>query len=318
MRYKVLIIGLGQIGVGYDVSLDMDHVYSHARAFSQHKRFILVGGVDSDAAQCRRFEQVYQCPAYESIDEALKKHQPEVVVLALPTALHGEAMLQILENAALKLVLCEKPLAYDLNEAQMMVEACSKKGVLLYVNYMRRSQPGVIEVKRRLDMGLIKTPIKGVVWYSKGFYHNGSHFFNLLEYWLGSYSSSNILDRGRRVGNHDKEPDVHITFEKGTVSFLAAWEEAFSHYTIELLSPSGRLRYEKEGQILTWEKLDMDPCFQGYTILSDAAEPIHSGMNQYQLNVVSELAKALNGEEAHLCTGKDALQTLNNMQHSVS
>ena len=50
MAFNVLIIGLGQIGMGYDFDLDQDkYVYSHAAAFSQHKDFNIVGGVDIDS-----------------------------------------------------------------------------------------------------------------------------------------------------------------------------------------------------------------------------------------------------------------------------
>lgn len=315
MSYKVLIVGLGQIGMGYDLHLDPSaHVYSHARAFSQHKKFSLIAGVDGDEQVRQRFESAYHCPAYFNINQALHHAQPDVVVISVPTQLHGECLRQLLGKFSPKLVLCEKPLSYSLKEAEAMVQACHQKGVRLYVNYMRRSEPGTISIKRRLEDNTIKKPVKGIVWYSKGFLHNGSHFFNLLEYWLGKYKNSFVLNPGRLVGDNDQEPDVQVTFEQGSVTFFAAWEEAFSHHTIELLSASGRLRYEQGGEVIKWESLQSDPCFEGYTVLSDVIEQIPSGMKHYQRYVVEQLARVLDGEDAQLCTGIDALHTLNNMQ----
>lgn len=317
MSFKVLLIGLGQIGMGYDLHLDTSYVYSHARAFSLHTGFALIAGVDVNPISRQCFEERYHCPAYENVDEALKDHQPDVIVLAVPTLMHGEVLQQVLKHAAPRLILCEKPLSYSFHEAELIVQACAERNILLYVNYMRRSEPGVQEIKRRLDKGEISAPLKGVVWYSKGFLHNGSHFFNLMTYWLGEFVSSKLLTPGRRWGEHDQEPDVQVIFERGSVIFFAAWEEAFSHYTVELLSPSGRLRYENEGERITWEKTASDPSFQGYTVLSDI-EMIESGMKQYQWHVVCELLKALEDQGAHLCSGKDALYTLKTMQQVMN
>lgn len=315
MSSGVLIVGLGQIGMGYDLGLDpAAHVYSHARAFSQHPKFHLIGGVDPDAERRQTFTRTYGCPAYSELRAALAHHQPALVVIAVPTQFHELTLRQVLEFSHLKAVLCEKPLAYELDEARSMVEVTAAGNVSLYVNYVRRSDKGVIECKRRLDFGEIAAPVKGVVWYSKGFLHNGSHFFNLLEYWLGSMQSSVVLDRGRLWDGTDPEPDVQVTFERGTIVFQAAWEEAFSHYTIELLSPSGRLRYEQGGKLIQWQPARPDPYFQGYTTLSSTSETIACDMYRYQWHVAEQLARALDGQDASLCSGTDALDTLVSMK----
>ncbi|MFN3569201.1 MAG: Gfo/Idh/MocA family protein, partial [Polaromonas sp.] len=245
MSLGVLIVGLGQIGMGYDLGLDpVRYVQSHARAFSQHPAFHLVGAVDPDPQRREVFAQTCHSPAYADLETALGLHQPGVVVIATPTPTHKDTLLTVLSLARPQVILCEKPLAYGTEEGRFMVNACLEKGVALYVNYMRRSVPGFIEIKRLLDAGEIKGPVKGVTWYSKGLLHNGSHFFNLMEYWLGPVQTASVLKKGRTWGADDFEPDVHVVFAKGEMVFLAAWEEAFSHYTVELLSPSGRLRCE--------------------------------------------------------------------------
>lgn len=315
MSKGVIIIGLGQIGMGYDLHLDPAlHVYSHARSFSQHPEFHLMAAVDPDGHSRNIFIQTYQTPAYSNLDAALSQHQPDVVVIATPTQFHSEILYEILENIRPMVILCEKPLSYVLDDARKMVQKCRDKGVLLYVNYMRRSDPGAIKVKGMFDSGMIQTPVKGVSWYSKGLIHNGSHFFNLLEFWLGSMKSSDLIERGRKWGEDDYEPDVRVKFERGTVIFLAAWEENFSHYAVELLSPSGRIRYEQEGSMIQWQHIEDNSVFKGYRGLSLQLDEISSGMSFSQLNVVEQLAKVLNGKEANICSGKEALETLSSIQ----
>ena len=315
---RVLLIGLGQIGMGYDSSLDPnDHVYSHARAFSLHLGFKLACAVDPSGANRDAFEKHYGKPAYIDLMEAFLRHQPQVVVIASPTETHVSLVNQILEFSGVDVILCEKPLAYDIDEARKIVVDCRQADVALFVNYMRRVDKGVLEVKRRLDKGVITAPIKGVAWYSKGFFHNGSHLFNLLEFWLGSFVSATMLDRGRSWMGNDVEPDVYVEFEYGKVLFQAAWEEAFSHYAIEMLSPSGRLRYERGGRSIQWQSTKPDPKLSGYTFLQVEPEIIGNSMDRCQWCVADQLSCYLDSKPQSLCTGEQALATLEAMHFII-
>ncbi len=310
MSFKVMVVGLGQIGMGYDLSLEAEFIYSHARAFATHPDFELIGGVDPDAQLRTIFEQTYACPAYDDISAALVAQAADVVTIAVPTSYHQAALMEILEHARPQVILCEKPLADDPGAAQAMVNACASRGVALYANYIRRSDPGAIEVGRRIACGLIEAPIKGVVWYSKGLRHNGLHFLNLLEYWLGPVRKRVVIQPGRLLLNGDAEPDLDITFERGRAVFLAAREEDFSHYTVELIAANGRLRYERGGAHIEWQPIAKDERFDGYTRLSDLPEVIPSDMGRYQWHVTDQLAAVLQRRVAQLCTGTEALTSL--------
>ena len=316
---KCIIIGLGKIGMGYDLDLDAEKaVYTHARALSAHPAFDLVGAVDPTETQREIFKRHYDQPIYTNITSALQAQTASVIVIASPTSHHSLVLKEVLAHSTPKVILCEKPLAYDLVEAREMVEACENAGVKLFVNYMRRADPGAIEIKERIESGKILAPIKGVVWYSKGFLHNGSHFFNLLEFWLGKFVKAKILDVGRLWDAQDPEPDVQVEFERGKVVFIAVWEESFSHYTIELLSPSGRLRYEQGGKSISWQSTYADPNLAGYEILQSIPEMIANGMSRYQWNVANQLANTLADKPHTLCIGRQALSTLETMHQIIN
>ncbi len=317
MAYRVLIVGLGQIGLGYDLHLDSLQVYSHARAVSQHPAFELVGGVDSSEQQRALLTAHYGCPAYADLADALARQAVDVLIIAAPTPLHGNILQQALASSQPRLVLCEKPLSYDIAESRAMVEHCRERTVALYVNYMRRSDEAVIEIRRRLDTGQIDGPVKGICWYSKGFLNNGSHFFNLLEYWLGPMQRAHVIAPGRLWDGTDPEPDVQVAFRDGSVLFSVAREEAFSHYTIELLAANGRLRYEQGGRHVEWQAA-VPAALKGYTMLSAETEILTTGMNRYQWHVTEQLAAALAGRDHHLCSGEQALATLESMQTIIA
>lgn len=311
MKNKVLIIGLGQIGFEYDSNnSDEGIVLSHARAFSSHPYFELVGGVDNSPEQCSRFIKQYGCMAGSDLISILEKTIPDVVVVATSTVHHGSVLRTVLENSNPRVILCEKPLSFDLEEARGMLRQSHEKNCLLFVNYLRRAEPGVREVKLRFQNGQIANPVKGVTWYTKGLLHNGSHFVNLLEYWLGKATSFKVISTKGPHDTQDCEPDVQITFPYGKVTFLAAQKENYSFHEVDLICPNGRLRYLHGGSKIIWQKTEQDPQFANYTVLSSIEDEIPSFSQKAQWHVADQLAVHLNSGVSSLCNGEDALQTI--------
>lgn len=309
MTYKTLVIGLGQIGMGYDLKGDpQTRVATLARAFAEHDEFDLVGGVDSSAERRELFTAHYARPALSNVATALEETAPAVVAIAVPTAAHYPVLLEVLQAPGIKSILCEKPLSYDLTEATEMVELAARAGVRLYTNYMRRCDRAVVEVRRRLLHGEIAGPIKGVCWYSKGLFNNGSHFLNLLQFWLGEVRGFEIIDRGRLWSGHDPEPDLKVRFESGEIYFHAAREENFSYHSVELVAANGRLRYERGS--MSWQPAVADRNNAGYVVLNPAAEAIESDAPRLQWFVADQMARDLAGEAASICTGAQGLATI--------
>lgn len=317
MTHSVAIIGLGGIGMQYDFNLpDTAYVYSHARAFFQHPGFELVGAIDPDASVREKFTDRFGVPAYPTVAELYLHSSPDVIVVASPTTTHIPIIDELLLLKKPKAILCEKPIAYSAEQAEKVIVKCKEHGVRLFVNYIRRADPAVIEVKRRLDEGLISFPFKAVVWYSKGLIHNGSHFLDLMTFWFGSVKSLKIIDAGRAIGNSDSEPDFIAKFDYGSAVFCAATEENFSHYTIEVIAANGRLRYEQGGKII-WQMSQAHPLLNNYRQLTDSPEVIQDDMNRYQYRVADQLIHALNGDVHHLCEGVEGASNIRLLESMV-
>lgn len=314
MTLAALVVGLGQVGMGYDLALPPErYVLTHCRAFQQHPEFELVAGVDPDPGRRQLFESHYRCPAYPDIASAAASHRPDIAAVSAPTLHHRGIVHSVLSRISPSAILCEKPLSYAIDEARGIIEACAAAGCKLFANYVRRSEPGVQEIKRRLEIGLIDSPVKGVVWYSKGLLNNGSHFFNLLQHWLGDVQGWRVIDKGRVWDELDPEPDFAVSFAGGTIHFLAAKEEHFSHYTVELLAPNGRLRYEQGGARISWQRTMSDVACAGYTVLDPVEEIVPNDIDRVQWHVANQLAESLHGHPAQICTGAEALQTLEHL-----
>ncbi len=304
---SAIVVGLGHIGMGYDRHLPEDtHVLSHVRALHRHSSFYLVAAVDPNPDIRQQFSADTGLPAYDCLEALPGALRADVVVLACPTVAHPSSLNAVLARMCPRAVLCEKPLALSIAEGDAMRKACERAGVELFVNFIRRADPAVREVRARIEDGRIAGPLKAVVWYSKGMLHNGSHFVDLMSHWLGPISAGQIIAPGRRVGDNDAEADFLLSHVRGTSLFCAAREECFSHYTVEIVAANGRLRYERGGEIL-WQGVEADAQVPGYHRLARAAQPIANDMDHYQLNVMTELARALDGESHGLCSGEEAL-----------
>ena len=297
MALKTLLVGLGQIGAGYDLTPEAgQQVFTHAKAVTGNPRFSLVAGVDPDADCRRRFEAVYGVSAFPSVTAVPHDLLVDVAIVASPTASHARITCEVLERFSLRAVLCEKPLAASVAEARRIVEACAARAVPLFVNYIRRADPAVTEIKQRLDRGEIQAPVIGIVWFSGGLLHNGSHFLELLSYWFGSVQSASRIDG---VG-------CRFCFRDGAVLFLEVPAGTFALHSIELLAANGRLHYQRGGDLVEWQPVTTHPVLPDRRALADA-ERIASGMARYQSHVFEQLARAIDGLTHTLCDGQQGL-----------
>jgi len=87
--------------------------------------------------------------------DALVDPRVEAVVLTTPHAWHAEQAIQA--AAAGKHVFVEKPLALSGADAERIVAACEKAGVVLGVGHERRSEPALIEIKKMIAAGELGT-----------------------------------------------------------------------------------------------------------------------------------------------------------------
>lgn len=307
---SVLLVGLGKIAVGYDLTnLSAHSVLSHARAFSEHRGFQLVAGVDPCIEARKRFTDHYSVQSFSKIDKALSALSPDVVVVATPTAMHLKTVQAILAAGRPKAILCEKPLAYNLDHAQQIANLCDQNNCALYVNFFRQAEPGVAEIRKRLAAQQIMGPLKGVVWYSKGMFNSGSHFIDLLSSLMGDVVKVKVIEPGRLWQGNDPEPDVEITFALGRVMFLAARAENFFHNSVEIIASNGVLRYELGGARITWQQIEKTPKPAGNINLNSYIETLPTDFERAQLHIVEQLSAAMDGHAAQISTGAQAVYT---------
>ncbi len=136
---RTAVVGLGVMG------------RTHANAMKRLPDAELACIVDVDPAKRERGAADFGVPTYDSLEAALAAEKLDMVNITLPTYLHSGAAVQALE-AGLH-VLCEKPMAIDVEQCQAMIEAARKAGKQLMIAQVLRFWPEYIKLKEIIDGG---------------------------------------------------------------------------------------------------------------------------------------------------------------------
>lgn len=311
MIYSALVIGLGQIGMGYDFKASPEKfIATHTQALDFHTGFNLVGGVDPIKENRDNFTKKFGKPAFLNHIDALKELQPKLVVISVPTKYHLSILEDVLYEDSAKFLLIEKPLSYHSSEAKKIFEIASQSSSFLAVNYFREYEPIYRDVLSKIKGGIIGFPLKVMVHYTKGIINNGSHFIRYISNFMEDFIDLKIIEKGRSWTEEDPEPDIQIKFDQGLAYFIAHEEENFSYYEMELIGPKGKLRFSKLGSVIEhWDIID-DPDFEDYRILSEKPSIYKPDFNKYQEYVYNNIYNYLQGEDSLYCDINSMDQTL--------
>jgi predicted dehydrogenase len=112
----------------------------------------------SDEVRGRAFAEQLGAAYVDSYAEAFA-WKPDVVIVCAENARHLDVVLAAVEARAH--VLCEKPLATRVEDAEAMVAACEAAGVLLMTAYPVRFSPEFATLRRLVESGALGTVLGG-------------------------------------------------------------------------------------------------------------------------------------------------------------
>ena len=145
-------LGVGVLGVG---EMGKRHAENLRRLVPEAH---LVGVADVDAPRASKVAAELEIEhSFGSFEALLDRKEIHAVVIAAPDKFHGHAIRTA--AAAKKDILCEKPMALDLDDARAALKAVSDAGVRLQIGFMRRFDPAYAAAKTRIEAGEIGDPV---------------------------------------------------------------------------------------------------------------------------------------------------------------
>lgn len=216
---RVAVIGLGRMGV------------RHVQAAKNLG--MVVCGVADTARQAleaaRSTHGVAASVCFTDAHEMLRTVKPQALVIATTAPTHAQFVLAAAEFGV-RHILCEKPMATSLNEADAMIDACKRSGANLAVNHQMRFMPQYTRVKALIgsaEMGPLSSVL--VAGSNFGLAMNASHYFEMFRYisdtsvsgvqaWfedcqLANPRGAQFEDRsGRLLARSEGGPSMYIDF----------------------------------------------------------------------------------------------------------
>ncbi|MBU2495182.1 MAG: Gfo/Idh/MocA family oxidoreductase [Candidatus Omnitrophota bacterium] len=140
-KVKVGIAGLGRSGWGI-----------HADLLGKlPEKYQVVAVCDPDKTRRGEAEKRFKCRSYPNLTLLLKDKETELIVIATPSTQHATNVIQALKTG--KNVVCEKPMATKLSDADQMIEIAKKTKKILSVFQNRRYAPDFVKVREVINSG---------------------------------------------------------------------------------------------------------------------------------------------------------------------
>ena len=216
----------------------------HTEAIQAIDGASLVALCDPDSSKASAAsEKAGGVPHFDSYDEMLTAVDTDVVTILTPSGLHPEHTVDIVQKYR-KHIVCEKPMALRLEDADEMIRVCDEHGVRLFVVKQNRFNLPVLRVREALDAGRFGRLTLGTVrvrWCRDQTYYDqadwrgtwsqdggvianqASHHIDLLEWFMGDPVSVMAINETFLV---DIEADdtcaALIRFDSGAIGIVEA------------------------------------------------------------------------------------------------
>jgi predicted dehydrogenase len=280
MAYRIGIIGCGGQGK------------AHAREWAQLENCEVVACADplDEPRQWMR-ENFPDATLYSHYSEMITQSALDIVSVGTWPDQHAAPTIMAADHGLH--VLCEKPMALDLQECDAMIEACERNNVALVISHNRRNDPRFDKAKALIEQGFIGTVCRAHAadkGYEVGYglMNIGTHIFDALRLLFGDVQKvlAHITVDGRDATTEDivtegprgtgwvagKEATVVLHF-KCAIDAVVEWDPLTNRFGFEILGSEGRLQFitptqdlwhfphsaMTEQNLCEWQHVDLTP-----------------------------------------------------------
>jgi predicted dehydrogenase len=298
-QYRVGVSGCGRIS------------RFHVNGYLKVPQTSVVAGAEPELSIRQNFGQEFGVTAlYADYREMLAQEQLDIVSICTWPPLHAEMVIAAAAAGA-RGIICEKPMAVNLQEADAMLDACERSGTLLLVSHQRRFHPCYRAARDLVAAGEIGELIRAHGICMGDLLTDGTHNIDLLRFYAGDvpikwvfgqidasevkYRYGHLTEKGSLV-NFEFANGVRGLMELGSVA-PRAYQKAYLYGSAGLIEVGGdgdlRVKVVRPGQP---EPLVIEP-------------PVENPYLPFQLEVEALLQSFAQGVE-HPLAGKQARTNL--------
>lgn len=238
-RIKVALVGAGGWG------------YQHARVFAAREDVDLCAVAGRTAERTRARADEFGMRWYLDIDDMLAAEKPDLVSLSLPNMGHFEPTLQVIRAGFPLLV--EKPLVFDMTEAETLLREAEARDLFFAINFNHRYAKPVRMAKAAIDAGRLG-PVVFATWRFGGEGAGGHphanlietqcHGFDMLEQFAGPIASVQA-EMTDMTGKGFSTMALSLKFANGAVgSLVGSYDSSYAYpgtHQVEINGTEGRI-----------------------------------------------------------------------------
>ena len=194
--FNCFIIGAGNKGALSDApgTGNEKKYLSYAHAVIDHPGFNLVGFSDILPEMVQDAERIWGRYMHEkglfNLDSV---NNIDVLIIATSDESHYEYLKELAETD-FKLVICEKPLTLEIDQAREIVELYRERNIPLMVDYTRRFIPKFRQFKSEIDGGKTGKHLKSYLYFNRGWIHTATHFTDMALWFNGNMDNIEITE----------------------------------------------------------------------------------------------------------------------------
>ncbi|HCV23320.1 MAG TPA: Gfo/Idh/MocA family oxidoreductase [Candidatus Latescibacteria bacterium] len=276
--YRAVLIGLGGIGGmraataagGAETYGPMPQ--SHAEAYQRHPQANLTAVCDLRPEALEQFRENWKdvwpdLRTYTDAKQMLAEESPDLVSVVTSDHAHANLVVDAAQTESVRAILCEKPIATTLADADRMIEATAEAGVLLSIEHTRRWDAQHSEAKRLLvsgELGPVRTIHAELYSQRAMLFRNGTHQIDLINYfadgdpaWVVAELEEGFDHYTEYQGDGGKDPDsepyasAYIRYDNGVRAFYNTYKTDFPGSQIVVTCEAGRLEMsDRHGRVI--------------------------------------------------------------------
>ncbi|GIN74561.1 oxidoreductase [Bacillus sp. J14TS2] len=237
-QIKVAVIGTGGWG------------YQHARVFKDREDVHLCAIVGRNSEKTKVRAELFATKAYTNIEKMLEMEQPDLVSICLPNQQHFAPTLQVIQAGFPLLV--EKPIAFELEEAEILLNEADKRNLFFAINFNHRYAKPVQLAYDAMKNGEIGD-VSFVSWRFGGegssnhpyanLIETQCHGFDMLEHLCGPIKSV-MAEMADITGGGFQTMSLSLRFESGAVgNLIGTYESSYAYpetHRVEINGIKGR------------------------------------------------------------------------------
>ncbi len=302
--YKTALIGLGKMGKSNanDATLAKHYKYSsHIEVLNDHPSFDCGALYDQDKS--------IEGQSFNNLDDLANEYQPEILVLATPPKGRIET---IKKFSNLKAIIMEKPVAHNIEQAKDIIDYCSTHNIILQINYWRRFDQAIIDLKDNLNE-LVGNPQVIFMTYGNGIRNNAVHLIDQVRYMFGEIVKSRALSTPQRSPAFPIRDDVNVDFQLtlkdgGQVYAHALDFDKYREVGVDIWGDKGRVEFIQGGLVIRKSSINNHRALNTeQELTSDQSTVALTEAGNALYNLYDNLANAINGKQQLFSSGSSAL-----------